>query len=144
MDLETVLKRLKDKKGQSLVEMALILPVLILCLGLIITAGQLLYAKMTLQMAAFEGARGAVVQTNKNTAKTTADKKAKAVTANGIGLQNVNYSLTAPSSWKRGNEVTYTVTAQVKTLFPLIAIDGTNLVKNPTIKGTAVMMIERN
>jgi Flp pilus assembly protein TadG len=144
MDMEFVIGKLKNKKGQGLVEMALILPILILCLGIIITAGQLLFAKMTVQMAAFEGGRSAVVQTNRSTAKTVANEKAKAVTKNGIGLENITYSFDAPSSWKKGDTLTYTVTARIKTLFPLIGVDGKLFSNNPTVSGKVVVMVERN
>jgi len=52
---------LKDESGQSLVEFALVLPVLLLILCAIIDFGWLYYNQITLNNAAREGARYAVI-----------------------------------------------------------------------------------
>lgn len=125
-----------------MVEMALVLPVIILCIGILITAGQLIFAKMTCQMAAYEGARKAVVMSSYNEAKNTAINKSQEVLRNGIGLSNVSFEFNAPS-WTKGNFLTYTVKAKVKTLFPVIGSDFT--FKNESeVRGHIVLMIERN
>lgn len=136
------LLKIKKKKGQQMVEFAVVLPVLVLCIGFIVTMGQYLFAKMTVQLAAYEGARKAVVVSSMSSAKTTAINNSKKILDTGIGLSNYQYSFSAPS-WTKGSQLTYTVTANVKTLFPLIW-QGNKFTGQPTVKGTIVMMVERN
>lgn len=138
--------KLKEKKAQGLVEMVMLLPVIVLCIGIIITSGQLIFAKMSTQQAAYEGARRAVVTSNYNTAKSLAISKSKEVMKNAIGVDQssvkVNFG-SSPANWKKPNNLTYSVSADVKTLFPVI---GTNFKTNKktTVTGSVVMMIERN
>lgn len=142
--MDIVRKIKKGKKGQQLVEMAFVLPVIILCLGVLITAGQLIFAKMTCQMAAYEGARKAVVVDNYYQAKQVAIQKSAEVLKNGIGLKNPQYVFNAnPGNWKKGNYLDYTVSADVKTLFP---VPDTRFKANSTtrVSGHIVMMIERD
>lgn len=136
------INKLKSKEGQQMVEMAIVLPVILLCIGILISAGQLFFAKMTCQMAAYEGARQAVVMDNRNSAKQTAINTSKRIMKNGIGVEGDSYSFNA-SSWNKGNHLTYTVSTNVKTLFPLIS---SNLEPYPStpVKGNIVMMIERD
>jgi len=56
-----IVRFLKDESGQSLVEFALVLPVLLLILCAIIDFGWLYYNQITLNNAAREGARYAVI-----------------------------------------------------------------------------------
>jgi len=135
-------KLIKGKKGQQLVESAFVLPTIILCLGVLITSGQLIFAKLTCQLAAYEGARKAVVVDSYSQAKQIAMQKSAEVLKNGIALENAQYSFNA-STWKKGNYLDYTVSADVKTLFPVL---GTNFTANSKtrVSGHIVMMIERN
>jgi Flp pilus assembly protein TadG len=55
-------QRSSTEKGQSLVETALVLPILILLLAIVIDAGRLFDAAIVLVQAAREGARFATVQ----------------------------------------------------------------------------------
>lgn len=140
-----IIRNIKNKKAQQLVEMAIILPVIIMCIGIIITSGQLIFAKMSCQLAAFEGARRAVVISNYNTAKNTAIQRSKDImkTAIGVNQNSIKTSFGAsPGTWKKPNILTYTVEAEVRTLFPVI---GSNLKFSPTSKvsGYTAMMIER-
>lgn len=144
--IHRVRKKVKGKKGQQLVELIVILPIIILCIGIIITSGQLVFAKMSCQLAAFEGARRAVVISNYNTAKNTAINRSKQImkTAIGVDQSSVTTSFGASSSnWKKPNTLTYSVSANVKTLFPVI---GPNFKFSNTTKvtGSIAMMIERN
>lgn len=137
-------KSIKNKKGQQMVEMAVVLPILIICLGVLITAGQLIFAKMTCQMAAYEGARKAVVIDDYYQAKQTAIQKSSEVLKNGIGLEDIQFNFGAsPGSWTKGNYLDYSVSANVRTLFP---IPDSNFKANSKtrVSGRIVMMIERN
>ena len=51
----------REQKGQALVELALVLPVLLLLLGGIMEFGRLLHAQLVLTAASREGARAAAV-----------------------------------------------------------------------------------
>ena len=57
------LKNIKNEKGQSLVEFALVVPILLIFILGILEFGWLLNAKITLTSAAREGVRAAVVST---------------------------------------------------------------------------------
>lgn len=133
----------RSQKGQQLVEFALILPVIILCLGVIITAGQLLYGKMVCQMAAYEGARKAVVTPPSADPKSVAIEKAKdIISKNGISLSFVGVDW-KPDMWKKGNLLDFAVTGSVRTLFP---IPDTNFKfhTDVPVKGQIRMMIEND
>ncbi len=56
-------RKVKDEKGQAMVEMALVLPILLLLLCGILDFGWLFYNQLSLNNAAREGARYAVVNT---------------------------------------------------------------------------------
>lgn len=137
---------MRDKKGQQLVEMAVILPILILCIGVLITSGQLIFAKMTCQLAAFEGARRAVVISNYTTARNTAIARSKEIMKNAIGVNQSTVSTnfgSSPSAWKKPNNLTYTVSGDVKTLFPVLG-PGFKFQETTRVSGSIVMMIERD
>lgn len=138
--------KVKNKKGQQLVELVVILPVIILCIGFLITSGQLIFAKMTCQLAAAEGARKAVVISNYNTAKNTAISNSKQImkTAIGVNQNTIKTNFSASSgNWKKPNMLTYSVSADVKTLFPVIGPDF-KFQDTTTVTGRITMMIERN
>lgn len=136
--------RLRNKKGQQLIEMVIVLPVIILCIGIIITAGQIIFAKMTCQLAAYEGARKAVVVENYSSAKSAASAKTNEMMKSAIGVSNIKTTFGASSGgWKKPNLLTYTVQADVKTLFPVIG-PSKKFSSTTTVKGSIVMMIERN
>ena len=84
--IRKIRKKVENKKGQQLVELIVILPIIILCIGIIITSGQLIFAKMACQLAAFEGARRAVVISNYTTAKNTAITRSKELMKTAIGV----------------------------------------------------------
>ena len=54
----------KSEKGQAMVEMALVLPILLLLVGAIVDFGWLFYSQLALNNAAREGARYAVIHYN--------------------------------------------------------------------------------
>lgn len=135
----------KIKKGQALVEMAIVLPVLLICIGIIITAGQIFFARMVVQMATYEGARIAVVQTTETEARRVARDRLHLVMANAIGVDNYNDigGFSVSGGWNRGGTLTYSVTAYVRTLFPIP--DSTFTFNSRTqIASRIAMRIERN
>ncbi len=144
--IRKIRKKVENKKGQQLVELIVILPIIILCIGIIITSGQLIFAKMACQLAAFEGARRAVVISNYTTAKNTAITRSKELmkTAIGVNQSSIKTNFGASSaSWKKPNILTYSVSADVKTLFPVIG-PGFKFQDTTTVTGSIALMIERN
>lgn len=127
-----------------MVEMAFILPLVVFLVGMLITSAQLFYGKMTAQMAAYTGARAAIVMETKSQAKRIANEEASEILENGIGLvraqDNFNFSVGA---WEQGSELTYTVTTHVKTLFPVINTEFKANTVTP-VTGKIVMAVERN
>lgn len=134
------IKYLKNKKGQGMLEGAIIMPLIVLCIGMVITAGQLMIGKMTCQIAAYEGCRKAIVQKNYNNAQNIAKSKSSQTLKNGIGLTNHSYNLSNPS-WRKGNLVSYTVKSNVKTLFPVLNTHFKTSTTTP-VNGKITMMIE--
>ena len=59
-----ILKKLELKKGSSLIELAIITPVLLMLIAGIIQFGFILSAKIAVNAASFEGARAAVLSEN--------------------------------------------------------------------------------
>ena len=56
------MRRSREDRGQSTVEFALLLPLLVICLGGLIWVGQLMTWQVRLEHAAREGARAAAVE----------------------------------------------------------------------------------
>lgn len=79
----------KNEKGQSIVEFALVLPVLILILVGIIEFGWLFNGKITLTSAAREGARVAAIIKNETTATAAVNETAN---LSGLTINSVQYS----------------------------------------------------
>ena len=77
-----------ERRGQSLVEFALILPIFLLVLFGIIDLGRGVYAYNTIQNAAREAVRVAIVDQNEDVILAKAQKHAV-----GLGLTDANVSL---------------------------------------------------
>lgn len=132
-----------NKKGQAMVEMAVVFGLIVMCIGIIVTTGQIVMNKNACLNAAFEGARVAVVQADKNTARSLAQSKASEIlNRNSFGLVDPQFTFDA-GSWTKGNMLTCTVSGKVKVLFPIPGTDY-KLHKLVPVQGTITMMIERN
>lgn len=132
-------RKIKDKKGQSLVETAIVLPILALLLTVIFSVGQLVNAQIVCNTAAYEGARKAVVIADPSQALATAQEIAvNHVKHNGIGLYNIKVTpkISDNGVWTKGNNLTYTVSANVDLLLGLLR-------HNKPITGEITIMIER-
>ena len=138
----------RSKKGQQFVEMVIVLPVVLFCLAVVITAGQLVYGKIVSQMAAYEGARLAVVMDSPGAAKSSADARASELLENGIALtKNKTVFKYTGNSWTKGNFLTFEVHGNVRTLMPMIykSDQGTyEIRRNTPVVGRIVMRIERS
>ena len=105
-----MLKLLKNEKGQALVEFALVLPVLLMLLCGIIDFGWLYYNQITLNNAAREGARYAVIHYDPSI-DWKGESESRMIN-NMVGVK----SATAIVSDPVGQQITASVTASPKIL----------------------------
>lgn len=127
--------RLKSKKGQSLVETALIMPVIILILTGIIDFGMMFNNYIVVSNASREGARSAAVgatdaqiKTVVNTVTSTLDKNKITISISPAGTLR-----------KKGDEVVVTVKYDYSLITPVVS----GILGGPVkMKGTAAMRVE--
>lgn len=122
------MKTFINKKGQSLVELAVSLPLIVLIIGFIITAGQLLNAKQLCQQAAFQGARLYAVGGDKANAEAAASQILDQV----IGGSNPKVTVNGAQSF--GAHITCETSIDIVPLFPL---------KTGPITGKITLMYEK-
>lgn len=126
---------LKSQKGQALVEMAFILPLLIMLLFGIIDFGRIFHAYLTLDHAGREGARLASLQDEDSDIQTKIDSYAA-----GLDTSKLTVSLSPAGENNRpsGTDVTVKLTYTIDFLTPFIS----SLVKPITLTDTTVMRVE--
>jgi len=125
---------IRDKRGQSLVEFALVVPLLILMLMGIMECGRIFNEALVVTAAAREGARAAAVGASDATVIAAASQAAASVNTGKL-LVTVT-----PSIRVGGQEVTVTVTNPVVIVTPIISNFFNGSIYNAT--GTAVMRVE--
>lgn len=132
--MQRILK-LNQRKGQSLVETALILPIMILILMGIIDFGLMFNNYMIISNASREGARGAAVgMTDALITSMVSD-----ITSTLDQTKLVTKIDPYETPREKGTEVTVTVEYDYKLLTPIISA----IIPNPMhIKGMTVMRIE--
>ncbi|MED1468699.1 TadE/TadG family type IV pilus assembly protein [Bacillus salipaludis] len=124
---------MKSEKGQSLVEFALVLPLLIILLFGIIDFGRILHVYLTIDQAGREAARAASIGKTKSEAEQVAIDAGKS-----IKLTNPNGTVTV-STGSSGANATVTITYPITFLTPVIgSIVGSKL----SLKDTTVMRVE--
>lgn len=145
------IKKVKQKQAQALVEFSLCCPLILLIIGMIITLGQMTYAKQVLQAAAEVGCRVYIdsIFLNDTQARNKAKAQAEEVVNNaGFGLEFVSDEVTAPQSLATASDfkmVGYKVTGKFATLFP-IEWNDTTLVDSDGythLYGQLYMLLER-
>lgn len=130
--MKDALKHLKKENGQSLVEFAIVLPMLLLLVCGIIDFGWLFYNQLSLDNCAREAARYGAV----NAAKTDCDALIRAK-IDETAADSLKESLTAsivfsaPSAPCTGN-ITVTLKSNIKILTPLLGIFYENQEKEIT------------
>lgn len=127
----------KNEKGQSLVEFALVIPIVIFILLAVIEYGWMLNAKITLTSAAREGARIAAV-TNKN----PQTKALNAVKESVHGLSGLHISDDGVIYYIEEditNDIQNAVVEVTATMEPII---GLYITSPMTMEATAVMRLE--
>src|SRR2546421_10045949 len=105
MTLNTRRNRVRDERGQTMAEFAVVLPILVVLLFGIVQFGILFNNYVTLTDAARAGARAAAVSRNDSDPVGTATAAVRA-SANGLTQANLNVSIA--SSWDPGSDVTVT------------------------------------
>lgn len=124
---------MNSEKGQSLVEFALVLPLLILLLFGIIDFGRIFHAYLTLDHAGREAARAASIGKDDTSIKNVAVNN-----ASSINLKEEKVSIFPVGSKSSGSDVTITITYPVDFLTPVIG----KLISPLTLTDTTVMRVE--
>lgn len=138
-------KFIKSKKAQAMVEFALILPIVIVTIGILFTGGEMLFTKMALQMAAYEGARAGVTMPDasqgsteaRNKVKSFVSEKAAFIDSNNLVINAIDTS----GAWKKGQPFKVTVSYDLPTPFPIPNTKWTNG-STSTITGEIQLAIE--
>ena len=123
---------MNSQKGQSLVEFAMVLPLLVLLLFGITDFGRIFHAYLTIDHAGREAARVASIGKDNTTVKSTAVND-----ATGIGLTVGQVEIT-PATRTSGTDVTVTITYPITFLTPVIG----SIVGPITLEDTTVMRVE--
>lgn len=131
-----VMQLIRRRRGQALVELALVLPVLLLILFGIVEFGRIFHAYLVIANAARVGAReGAITNDNtdiRDAVRTAAD--------HSLDLSRLSITISPdPANRNKGDSLTVEVDYNVKVFAPIIA----QLVPDPfPINSTMVMRIE--
>ena len=120
--MKILAKLRKSERGQSLVEFALVLPVLLILVLGSIDVGWLLYAKISTASAAREAARAVAVLDATEYAGFQGIADAKMTAVPGTEIVNVE-----PKVYTEGAQVTVTVTTNVS---PLVGFLPTSIIPN--------------
>ncbi|MBS4196146.1 TadE/TadG family type IV pilus assembly protein [Lederbergia citri] len=124
---------MKSQKGQSLVETALILPILIMLLFGIVDFGRIFHAYLTLDHAGREAARSAAIGKEDGEIE---NKIASSTTSLGSGVNSNIFPSKAIR--KSGDDVTITLTYTVNLITPILG----QTVKNIDLENKTVMRVE--
>ncbi len=125
----------EDRRGQALVEMAIVLPILLLVLMGIIDFGRIYHGSLTVTAAAREAARQAALGANDDEIRQTAVAAATSLPAAAL---EVEISPT-PGNRYPGTAITVEVSCRMPILTPIMQ----GLLDSPfTVRGQAVMKKE--
>lgn len=123
---------MKSEKGQSLVEFALVIPLLVMILFGIVDFGRIFHTYLTLDHAGREAARAASIGKDDTTIKSVAVND-----ASSINLTTDQVSI-SPSTRTSGSDVKITITYPVDFLTPVIG----QIIGTFDLKDTTVMRVE--
>ena len=130
------MKRISGRRGQAMIEFALILPLLLLVMFAIFQFGFMFYSYISIQQAAREGARSAAVGKN-DALITTAITNASTLDPTMLTISIAP----APATRLAGSNVTVTVTIPSAQLLKMPLVDA----YLPTqLTGQATMRMEQN
>ncbi|RHW42546.1 pilus assembly protein [Neobacillus notoginsengisoli] len=124
---------MKSEKGQSMVETALILPILVIMLFGIVDFGRLLHAYLALDHAGREAARAISIQEDPPTVLAT--------TKNSLKNKNIDAIVKIKETKiESGKPVTVIITHNFKFITPLVSF--INGLKDYSIENSTVMRVE--
>jgi Flp pilus assembly protein TadG len=128
--------RTAHKKGQSLVEFALVLPILVLIIMGIFDLGWAVYMNNTIANAAREGARVGVIITNQDAAIRARVRSASP----GLNLSDSQISITPSPARTFNNPITVTVMITFSPITPIIGqfVAGSGM----PLRSTSAMIVE--
>ncbi|MGI6587831.1 MAG: TadE/TadG family type IV pilus assembly protein [Peptococcia bacterium] len=134
-----MLKKIRrQRKGQALVEMALILPLLLLLLFGIIEFGRVMSASIIVTHGARDGARHGAVGATDSEIVTRIQTKSAAVLFDSENPEKLAIEIERTGPIK-GGDIQVTVNYQVTLYMPIIP----EIIGNPfTVAGTSVMRVE--
>ncbi len=123
---------MKSEKGQSLVEFALVLPLLLMLLFGIVDFGRAFHAYLTIDHAGREAARAASIGKDNATVKAIGANQ-----GSSIGLKE-DWVVPSTSSRTTGTEIKITITYPFNFITPVLG----PLVKTINLKDETVMRVE--
>ena len=123
---------MKSEKGQALVEMAFMLPILLMLLFGITDFGRLFHVYLTLDHAGREAARTAAVGTEDTIIIGKINDATISLNKDG-GKFNYTISQAGKSNRKSGDDVTITLTYKFDFLTPFVDLGDKFEVKNKTV-----------
>ena len=124
---------MRSEKGQSIVEFALVLPILVMLLFGIIDFGRIFHTYLAIDHASREAARTASIGENDATIVSTA-----VASASSIQLTAGQVAVSPGGTKSSGSDVTVTITYPVSFLTPVVS----NLTGPITLSSSTVMRME--
>lgn len=132
-------KKLKDEKGQAMVEFALILPIFLLILCAIIDFGWLFFNQLSLDNACREGARYAAVCSEEELCVQMTENHVKNIIAPVFSDVDISVTYTSLTD-KFNGDVVVELEAEMTILTPVLgAINGS---QKKTLTSEVVMRVE--
>ena len=124
---------MRSEKGQSIVEFALVLPILVMLLFGIIDFGRIFHTYLAIDHASREAARTASIGENDATIVSTA-----VASASSIHLTAGQVAVSPGGTKSSGSDVTVTITYPINFLTPVVS----NLTGPITLSSSTVMRME--
>jgi Flp pilus assembly protein TadG len=126
-----VTRRRREDEGQAAVELALVLPLVVLLLLAVLQVGLVVRDQVLVTHAAREGARAAAVDEHPAAARTAAEE--------GAGLDDDRVHVDVTGRGKAGSRVKVTIRYRAPTDVPLVGA----LVGDVGLRAAATMRVER-
>ncbi|MBU0491674.1 MAG: pilus assembly protein [Chloroflexi bacterium] len=130
-------QQVKREPGQSIVEFALILPVLLLLIFGFLDLGRAVYTQSVMANAAREGARVGIISTRSN-ADIRAAVRDRAI---GVALTDGDITIT-PATRRTGDSITVHVTTEFYAVTPFAAAFMNGGSDHIDLESTATMTVE--
>lgn len=119
-------RRLRDERGVTTIEFAVLLPVLMLLLVGIIQIGVYIFTTVDVRQATREGGRQLTILRNDSSGAQEVETKVAASLGGEVDKSKLAYSFSTPPPWAPGTTVTLTVTYQ-----SALSVMGINITSGP-------------